>query len=274
MPSRYEKVRYLREKSNEDGGVTSNRQKVVVADMKSTVCVIVTHPWGVLGGNMHNNVVVAAALYFQQQLGVTTIRFDFEGSQIGRGYVQVEQVRRVAEAALRGDFVSNDDQDDGNSSSTTATSQPPKYVLLVGYSYGSLISASASADIPQCIGVVSIAPPFAVQHWLLLFNHRYHMQQASSRNDLPRLFVLGSNDNFTSETQFRTTIAENYPSNGGDNDNDDSSMTTGAILKDADHFFGRRERDLMDVVAEWLVSTYRDKCGSDLRNFRHAEFLT
>ena len=80
----------------------------------------VTHPWGPLGGNLHNNVVVAAVLYFQR-LGLSTVRFDFCGTQIGRGYTQVDQLKEIVEKLLNGDFAH-------------ASPTPPRSIILVGYS--------------------------------------------------------------------------------------------------------------------------------------------
>jgi uncharacterized protein len=128
-----------------------------------------------------------------------------------------------------------------------SSSTPPRYILLVGYSYGSLIAASASAEIPECVGVVSIAPPYSVQHWLLMFHHNYHLTQSALRPSLPRLFVIGSEDNFTSEASFVETVEQRFP----------LESTTAAVVKGADHFFARRERDLMDVVAQWLIKTFQ-----------------
>ena len=137
----------------------------------------------------------------------------------------------------------------------------PTHILLVGYSYGSLITASASAGIPNCIGTVSIAPPFGVQHWLLVFNSDYHLQQAAARDGLARLFLIGSRDNFTSETKFKSIIDERFPA------------ATGAILKDADHFFARREKDVMDVVGERLLRTF-PQCQGGLAKLRDVDFET
>jgi hypothetical protein len=55
--------------------ITKYNTDAYVANLYSTNGVIVTHPWGVLGGNMHSNVVNAIAYYFQR-LGITTIRFN------------------------------------------------------------------------------------------------------------------------------------------------------------------------------------------------------
>jgi alpha/beta superfamily hydrolase len=218
--------------------------KALLADMGSRVAVIITHPWGPLGGNMHNNVVVAAALYFQKHK-ISTLRFDFSGSQIGGGHKQVKQVQeasRYLKAALP---------------------KPPSYILLVGYSYGSLITASASVDIPNCIGSISIAPPWSVQHWLLLFTASDHLRKSSS-SSLPRLFIIGDDDNFTSVMSFQKKIKDIYP----------PESTTGAVLKDADHFFARREKDIMRVIGEWLLETYPLQAEGSVATFGRAEFYT
>jgi alpha/beta superfamily hydrolase len=138
----------------------------------------------------------------------------------------VEQVREAAEFLLNGRY-------------NGRRSTPPIRLLLVGYSYGSIISASASASIPQVVGVASIAPPIGVRHWLFLFNGNYHLEQARKRPDLPHLFVIGDQDNFTAEAAFMDVVKSMC-----------QDSTTGAVLKGADHFFRGREKDLMDILGE------------------------
>jgi uncharacterized protein len=205
----------------------SSKSPGLLANMGSKLAVICTHPWGPLGGNLHNNVVSAVVLYFQK-INVTTLRFDFSGAQFSRGILHVAQVDEAAKYLL------------------ALPETPPQYILLIGYSYGSLISASASASISQAIGSISIAPPFSVKHWLLMFHSNFHMRQAQKRTTLPRLLILGTKDNFTAEAAFNRII-ETFP----------PSTTTGALLKDANHFFNRREKDLMDVINQWIMQTYR-----------------
>ena len=159
---------------------------------------------------MNNNIVQGICLWFQR-LQITTMRFDFCGSQIGRGYRQVQQVQEAAKFMLGEEHLSPQER-------LNEGVVVPKYILLVGYSYGSIISASASASIPTCIGVVSIAPPLAVRHWLYVFHGNYHLEQAKKRQDLPRLMVIGSEDNFTSEEIFQEVVKA-FPENS----------TTGAI---------------------------------------------
>lgn len=239
MPSRDEKTVTL----------PVSGSKAQLADFKSPLAVIVTHPWGPFGGNMNNNVVLGVVFWFQR-LKVTTLRFDFCGSQIGRGHRQgefvnskqskydpfchnltpllklVEQVKEAAEFLLQGRHGDHREE-------------APTRLLLVGYSYGSLISASASASIPQVIGVASIAPPLGVRHWLYLFNGNYHLEQARKRPSMPQLLIIGDEDNFTSEDDFMDVVQQMH-----------QETTTGAVLKGADHFFRGREKDLMDILGE------------------------
>ena len=216
--------------------------KCLVANLSSPLGVIVTHPWGLLGGNMHNNVVKGIVRWFQQ-LNITTMRFDFVGTQIGRGTTQVNQVIEASNFLLRGCCCGTQNEDDDDDDDNNKIVVPPKYILLVGYSYGSIISGSASVSIPRCIGLICIAPPFAVRHWLYLFNGNYHLQQLGKRKDLPKLFVIGSNDNFTSEEIFMNIVNDTMPQHT-------TTTTTGAVLKNADHFFRGREKDLMDIIGK------------------------
>lgn len=206
---------------------------------------------------MHNNVVLSAAIFFQA-LGVTTMRFDFATSQIGRGYKEVQQVAEAADYLLTGQHtVAAGGQQQQSQQQQECT---PKSILLVGYSYGSLITGSASADIPNCVGCVSIAPPVSVKHWLLLFNSGYHVQQAKKRASLPRLMVIGTEDNFSTEKSFLDYV-DSFP----------DSSTSGALIKEADHFFNGREKDLMNVVGQWLLSTYAEVLRGDLKQLGAAD---
>lgn len=216
----------------------TSRCEARIANHGSNVAVIVTHPWGPLGGNLHNNVVVAATLYFQR-LGITTARFNFNGG-IGRGHTQVQQVLELAKGLLEGQYGGK-----------------AKSILLVGYSYGSLIAGSASADLEECIGSVSIAPPFSVSHWLLMFNSAHHLAQMTKRENFPRLLLLGTEDNFTSEYTFQSTIDTSFP----------IESSTGAIINGADHFFRRREKDVMDVIGQWILENF-PQCNGDLLKFK------
>lgn len=202
-----------------------------LADLGSSLAVVVTHPWGPLGGNYHNNVVHAVVSYFQK-LGCTTLRFNFQGSQIGFGSPQVNQMRGICEKLLA-----------GNGCEKGA----PRKLLLVGYSYGSLISTSASADLglSSVMATVSIAPPFGVQHWLLLFQSSHHMKKAAAITDMPRLFIMGDQDNFTSVDTFSKTVERDFAT---------TVRKEARIIENVDHFFHRQEGEAVKLIGEWLLS--------------------
>lgn len=204
----------------------------LLADYDSTIAVIITHPWGVLGGNKHNPVVVAAARYFHA-IQVTTVRFDFEGSQIGFGTLQVQQLDKMISAVLR---------------HTSATQ-----ILLIGYSYGSLIAASIISR-PEVIGMVAVAPPFGVAHWLFCFQSESLLRNGKERPDLPRLFVIGDADTFTDIATFQKNIDKRY------------AGAASVVMKGADHFFQRREKELMDIVGKWIVASF-PHCQNDVKKF-------
>jgi len=210
---------------------------------------------------MNNNVVLAIAVWFQR-LGITTMRFNFSGSQIGRGDYQVDNVREAANFLLTGQHLKGKQGSSAPKPKESAEAEekkPPKFILLVGYSYGSIISGSASATIPQCIATVMISPPLAVRHWLYMFNGNYHLDQARRRK-LPLLMMIGSRDNFTSEDAFMD-IVNTMPQN----------TSTGAILKEADHFFRGREKDLMDIIGHWLLNVF-PQCDGDLNSLVSIDF--
>ena len=189
---------------------------------------------------MNNNVVLAIAVWFQR-LGITTMRFNFSGSQIGRGDYQVDNVREAANFLLTGQHLNattGSSVTKSKQSDESEEKKPPRFILLVGYSYGSIICGSASSKIPQCVATIMISPPLAVRHWLYMFNGNFHLDAARLRR-LPLLMMIGSKDNFTSEDAFMDVV-HTMPQN----------TTTGAILKEADHFFRGREKDLMDIIGK------------------------
>ena len=219
---------------------------------------IATHPWGPLGGNMHNNVVVASVLYFQR-MGFTTCRFDFLPHQwLSPGIEHVEQVKQAVQVLLHGSIEL--DEAYLPESATDGYIRPTR-VILVGYSYGSLITGSASLDIPECIATISIAPPFAVRMWLLSFRSDRLVERAAERDDLFRLFVIGDDDNFTSEDYFQAFLERRFP----------SRHTDAAILRGADHFFRQREKDLMAVISQWLRTIFAAECQGDLKKLAKLE---
>jgi alpha/beta superfamily hydrolase len=145
----------------------------------SQVCVILTHPYGRLGGNLHNNVVEACFELFSS-LGFMTVRFNFRGvgHSTGRGTFrgtgEMEDVMSVYK------FVKNREN------------LRPRYVLLVGYSYGSMATCAVFQDIPDCIGIVSISYPAGVLWALTLGNSSKFLEGLKAKpSNIHKLFIFG-----------------------------------------------------------------------------------
>ena len=228
----------------QDYKLPNSRCRAKIACYESSkLAVIVTHPWGPLGGNMDNNVIIGVCRGFQS-LNVTTLRLDFSGLQIGTGSTQVDQVKEAADFLTSGNFLKDNKKKNVS---------PPKRILLIGYSYGSIISAGACSSIPQCIGVVWIAPALGPRHLLYLFAGNKHLEEAKKRTTLKHLMIMGSEDNFTSVTTFMG-IVNSMP----------ETSTTSKIMNNVDHFFLRRERALMAIIGDWILTIF-PQCNNDLR---------
>jgi len=157
----------------------------------SPVVVIALHPWGPIGGSMEDPHVQQVCRTFGSA-GCSTVRFDFR-SGIGSGSSSVEDVKSVAAW-----FV---EPQDG--------AQPlASQVLVVGYSYGSVIGAAAAADIPQCVGCATIAPPLDYGWALYLFRGSSLRARAADSAGRPKLLMVGTSDEFCSEASFQSFVAE------------------------------------------------------------------
>jgi alpha/beta superfamily hydrolase len=209
----------------------------------TNLAVIFTHPWKPLGGNYHNRVVHAAAKYFQS-LGITTAKINFSRKKVSRGYKEVQEVISCANYLLEGNYYNPSTKPILNNNNNNHHQTQITSILLIGYSYGSLITSSASASIPACIGCVSIAPPFSVMDWLLLFNSSHHLAQAKLRSDIPRLFVIGDRDNFTSLKVFFDHVVT-FPNCSN------STATSYIVIPKADHFFVGTEHSVANIIGRW-----------------------
>jgi len=179
--------------------------------------IIYSHSCCVAIGYIPKNTVTK---YFHAKR-ITTLRLNFKGYQISRGHDEVKQVEDAAKFLL-------------------SNCNEAQKVLIVGYSYGSIIGASASFSIQECVGYVLIAPPFSVSHWLLLFNSSYHLKRAVEKENMTRLLLIGTHDNFTSKSAF-LKAASKFP----------VGVAT-KVLSGLDHFFLGEEDRVISEIDEWI----------------------
>lgn len=207
------------------GGGTSVAARVIVQPA-SPVVVIALHPWGPMGGCMGDRHPVTVCRTMASA-GCSTARFDFR-SGLGWGGSSISDVEAVAAwfTEPRGDGA------------------PPlaTQVLIVGYSYGSLIGAAAAAGIPAAIGYAAINPPLGYGWALYCCNTRDLYAKAADSAGKPKLLMLGTEDQFCSVATF-AEFCSSLP-----------EPKTVEVVDGMDHFAAFHE--LPRALAEWIVASY------------------
>jgi uncharacterized protein len=117
------------------------RLEAVYEDKGSQMCAVITHPHSLMGGNMHNNVVMAA---FRATIdkGISALRFNFRG--VGRS---------------SGSF------DEGNGEMNdlaSVISYIQKPVIIIGYSFGAWVAARLMKRLDDPIPCIFVSPPTAM----------------------------------------------------------------------------------------------------------------
>lgn len=216
----------------------STHMKGALNDTGSEIAVLIVNLWDCIftinyqGKNMNNKVIKSLTQFFISKK-LTTLRFRYPRSC----YSPKEKVSCVIEASnyLLGKKgrISN------------------RKILLVCYSYGSLIGGSASVDVSECIGIVHVACPVSIQSSALLcFSSGYHLNRFCFRKDIPRLFVHGMNDCITPVTFLLKYIRENFF-----NSNQQCDVTV-KILEGYSHIFsvycGSEKNAMTKAIDEWI----------------------
>lgn len=181
-----------------------------------SIGVVCLHPWGPLGGSRDDPHVLTAANFFARA-GCATCRVSFR-SGVGRGHGSVDDAVAAA-AALR---------DSGARS-----------ILLVGYSYGSLVAIRAAAKLPDCVGWVAVNPPLSYAWFLLSFCSEHCA--AARASGVPKLLVHATEDVFCANGTFDGFV-ETVP-----------EPRTVVAVEGASHFDVRRP--LAAALAEWCASS-------------------
>ncbi|MCU0576598.1 MAG: alpha/beta fold hydrolase [Desulfobacterota bacterium] len=117
------------------------RIEAVYEDKGSDVCVIITHPHSLMGGNMHNNVVMAAWRVSIAK-GLSTLRFNFRG--VGRS---------------GGVFDEGDGEMDDLASAMAHVDRP---VVIIGYSFGAWVAERLMKRLDTPLPCIFISPPNAM----------------------------------------------------------------------------------------------------------------
>jgi len=167
---------------------------VQVGSDRNDVAIILTHPWGRLGGDMDFPIVKHLARFFGG-LGFTVCRFNFRG--VGGSTGSATFSARGEEEDLHSviDYVTG--------KSKLHVSGPKiacKSVVLIGYSYGSIIAGSLAGRREEVCALATISYPYSWNWALALGNHARMLSSASSAKC--GLWLMGTDDDFTSASSF------------------------------------------------------------------------
>lgn len=211
----------------------------LLADRSTGLAAVVCHPWGPLGGCL-NDVCVSTVVSMLGGVGLTTLRLNFRsGSGIGRGHAPAEDVRGAC-AFLR------------------SLEAPPRKIVLIGHSYGSLVVADVADAIDDVAAFAMIAPPLGAASALFLFRDVTTRAAASSK---PKLAIIGDADQFCTRRRFEAfaaTLREPRTSHVlSDPGAPDECCDTGCSHRHVQvvHHFNVHTR-LELVLAPWLAATF------------------
>ncbi|GAM19245.1 hypothetical protein SAMD00019534_024200 [Acytostelium subglobosum LB1] len=193
----------------------------------SDIGIVITHPHPMLGGNYQNNVVLGVASYLTNHMHLPTLCFNFRGvgKSEGRGSWRGSYEQEDTLAAVR--YLINE----------APLQRRPKRVIIIGYSYGSVIGASVADMDDAIMAYAAISYPFGPLTLMLLG----HLLDAA-KSKKPKFFVIGDRDDFTGLARFRARIEE-FP-----------DPLESRIFVNVDHFYGGAEKQLAKELSGWINS--------------------
>ena len=199
----------------------------MLADRGSPLAAIVCHPWGPMGGSMHDPNVLALADTLGESGGVTTLRFNFRCG-IGRGHSSADDIR-AAWAFLR-----------------SCCDPPPSRLILAGYSYGSLCVADAAPSLREHLSaLILLAPPLSFAAPLFFCRDvTSPLQRGEAR--APALLISGTADQFCSARRYER-FSRGF--SGG-------ARATMLSVRGADHFSLWMMAAPAAQLASWLQATF------------------
>jgi alpha/beta superfamily hydrolase len=136
-------------------------------------------------------------------------------------------------------------------------------VAIVGYSYGAALAARAAAQHPRVCQYVGISIPIGTVASFFLNSKHHCMDMLYMSRDIPRLLVLGKNDQYTSERQLVECVRKSGRVLAEMSSPEEhvsplvKSMESGGIRVDIfennDHFWGNDCACMIEHVMSWLV---------------------
>ncbi|RKP03956.1 hypothetical protein CXG81DRAFT_23369 [Caulochytrium protostelioides] len=237
---------------------------------------ILAHAWGPLGGRMTDNVLVAVRRRYPQ---CTIVRFHFRGTGQSSGWPSLTASAEREDVVAVCRWVASDFGALARTAPPPPRERPP--VLLLGYSFGSAMMASALPDLAPWVAVralVLVSFPYSVLWALTCFGHRRilaHLAQAAAAaaaadhgaapgtatttataaNDgIKLLLLIGEHDSFTAPWRLEAFAMTRCGAQRGPlGDGEPAAHTTYWPIPGCDHFWHGRESRLLEALDRWLM---------------------
>ncbi|MCU1311753.1 MAG: hypothetical protein JWO20_2878 [Candidatus Angelobacter sp.] len=186
----------------------------------ATHAALICHPHPLFGGTMHNKVVYNA-MKSLTKFGFHALRFNFRGTGLSEGvHDEGRGEREDIRAAL--DFLENEFH---------------LPIIFCGFSFGAATGLKAACNDPRVVGLISLGTPVAVEG-------RTYAYQFLSECTQPKLFISGSQDQYSPESELRAAVASA------------AEPKRLVMIEGVDHFFVGKLNLMQDAIEEWVRETF------------------
>ena len=178
-------IREISFPAKDEPSVVLNGMLFTPETITKPVVVVLVHPWGFLGGSKANTFSYADVL--SKKHGIQCVIFDSRGVGKSTGRSSFRCTAEVADVLGACDWVTNN---------------IGKPIVLVGSFAGAAVAGSALDQVPEAVAYVGIGYTFGWWSGLVLGCHF----DAIIKSEKPKLFIMGTNDGFTSVTQLESRV--------------------------------------------------------------------
>ena len=186
----------------------------------ATHAALICHPHPLFGGTMHNKVVYNA-MKSLSKFGFHALRFNFRGTGLSAGqHDEGRGERDDVRAAI--DFLANEFR---------------LPIIFCGFSFGAATGLKATCGDSRIVGQISLGTPVSVEG-------RLYEYQFLSRCTAPKLFISGSQDQYSPEAALRTAFA---------NAAEPKKLV---IVPEADHFFVGKLNLMQASLEDWVAEKF------------------
>jgi alpha/beta superfamily hydrolase len=186
----------------------------------ATHAALICHPHPLFGGTMHNKVVYNA-MKSLTKFGFHALRFNFRGTGLSEGvHDEGRGEREDILAALK--YL----EDEFNLP-----------IIFCGFSFGAATGLKAACNDPRVVGMISLGTPVSAEG-------RTYAYQFLSGCKQPKLFISGSQDQYSPEPELRAAVA---------NAAEPKKLV---LVEGADHFFVGKLHLMQQAIEDWVKQTF------------------